>query len=99
MTRSRRSTRLGGDVVVKPVFGAEGRGMQRVSDRELAWRTFRVLEQTGQLIYQQRFIAHPGHDLRVFVMGGKVRAAMRRSSGATTGAPTSPRAARPSAPN
>ena len=37
-----------------------------------------MLEQTGQLIYQQKFIAHPGHDLRVFVMGGKVRAAMRR---------------------
>jgi ribosomal protein S6--L-glutamate ligase len=73
--------RLGGDVVVKPVFGAEGRGMQRLSDRELAWRTFRVLEQTGQLIYQQRFINHPGHDLRVFVMGGKVRAAMRRMNG------------------
>ncbi|HVL11236.1 MAG TPA: RimK family alpha-L-glutamate ligase [Gemmata sp.] len=70
--------RLGGDVVVKPVFGAEGRGMQRITDRELVWRTFRVLEQTGQLIYQQKFIAHPGHDLRVFVMGGKVRAAMRR---------------------
>jgi ribosomal protein S6--L-glutamate ligase len=71
---------LGGDVVIKPVFGAEGRGMQRVSDRELAWRTFRVLEQTGQLIYQQRFIAHPGHDLRVLVMNGRVRAGMRRSS-------------------
>jgi len=69
---------LGGDVVIKPVFGAEGRGMQRVSDRELAWRTFRVLEQTGQLIYQQRFIHHPGYDFRVFVMAGKVRAAMRR---------------------
>ncbi|MFO0822132.1 MAG: RimK family alpha-L-glutamate ligase [Gemmataceae bacterium] len=69
---------LGGDVVIKPVFGAEGRGMQRISDRELAWRTFRVLEQTGQLIYQQRFIRHPGYDLRVFVMAGKVRAAMRR---------------------
>ena len=54
--------------------------MQRVSDRELAWRTFRVLEQTGQLIYQQKFVRHPGCDLRVFVMGGKVRAAMRRSS-------------------
>jgi RimK family alpha-L-glutamate ligase len=70
--------RLGGDVVIKPVFGAEGRGMQHVTDRELAWRTFRVLEQTGQLIYQQKFIEHPGHDLRVFVMGGNVRAAMRR---------------------
>ena len=71
--------RLGGDVVVKPVFGAEGRGMQRICDRELAWRTFRVLEQTGQLIYQQKFITHPGHDLRVFVIGGKVRAAMKRT--------------------
>jgi ribosomal protein S6--L-glutamate ligase len=73
---------LGGDVVVKPVFGAEGRGMQRLSDRELAWRTFRVLEQTGQLIYQQKFIQHAGHDLRVFVIGGKVHAAMRRIAGA-----------------
>jgi ribosomal protein S6--L-glutamate ligase len=73
-------SRLGGDVVVKPVFGAEGRGMQRISDRELAWRTFRVLEQTGQLIYQQRFVHHPGYDYRVFIMGGKVRAAMRRIS-------------------
>lgn len=72
--------RLGGDIVIKPVFGAEGRGMQRITDRELAWRTFRVLEQTGQLIYQQRFIHHPGHDLRVFVMGGLVLATMRRRS-------------------
>jgi glutathione synthase/RimK-type ligase-like ATP-grasp enzyme len=30
---------LGGDVVVKPLFGSEGRGMTRVSDPELAWRT------------------------------------------------------------
>ena len=30
---------LGGDVVVKPLFGSEGRGLVRVSDRELAWRT------------------------------------------------------------
>ncbi|VTU02629.1 alpha-l-glutamate ligase : Conserved protein (Fragment) OS=Gemmata sp. Wa1-1 PE=4 SV=1: RimK [Gemmataceae bacterium] len=69
---------LGGDVVIKPVFGAEGRGMQRITDRELAWRTFRVLEHTSQLIYQQRFVAHPGYDYRVFVMGGRVWAAMRR---------------------
>jgi RimK family alpha-L-glutamate ligase len=71
---------LGRDVVIKPVFGAEGRGMQRISERELAWRTFRVLEQTGQLIYQQQFIHHPGFDIRVLVMGGKVRAAMQRNA-------------------
>jgi ribosomal protein S6--L-glutamate ligase len=72
--------RLGGDVVIKPVFGAEGRGMQRITDRELAWRTFRVLEQTGQLIYQQQFVQHPGYDLRAFVVGARVRAAMRRTA-------------------
>ncbi len=31
---------LGGDVVVKPLFGSEGRGMVRVTDVEMAWRTF-----------------------------------------------------------
>ena len=38
---------LGGDVVVKPLFGSEGRGMVRVSDPELAWRSFRTLERTS----------------------------------------------------
>jgi ribosomal protein S6--L-glutamate ligase len=72
--------RLGGDVVVKPLFGAEGRGMVRVSDPELAWRTFRAIEQTGGVIYLQRFVRHPGWDLRAFVIGGKVIAAMRRTA-------------------
>jgi ribosomal protein S6--L-glutamate ligase len=72
--------RLGRDVVIKPVFGAEGRGMQRISDRELAWRTFRVLEQTGQLIYQQMFIPHPGYDFRALVVAGVVKAAMQRNA-------------------
>jgi RimK family alpha-L-glutamate ligase len=69
---------LGGDVVVKPLFGSEGRGMLRVSDPELAWRTFRTLEQTRSVLYLQRFVRHPGWDLRAFVLGGEVLAAMRR---------------------
>jgi ribosomal protein S6--L-glutamate ligase len=52
--------------------------MCRITDPETAWRTFRVLEQTGQVIYLQRFVRHPGWDLRAFVIGGRVRAAMRR---------------------
>ncbi len=71
---------LGGDVVVKPLFGAEGRGMVRVTDPELAWRTFRAIEQTGGVIYLQRFVRHPGWDLRAFVIGGKVNAAMKRTA-------------------
>ena len=69
---------LGGDVVVKPLFGSEGRGMLRVSDPELAWRTFRTLEQTRSVLYLQKFVRHPGWDLRAFVLGGEVLAAMRR---------------------
>jgi ribosomal protein S6--L-glutamate ligase len=69
---------LGGDVVVKPLFGSEGRGMIRVADPELAWRTFRAIERTQGVLYLQRFIRHPGWDLRIFVLGGDVLAAMRR---------------------
>jgi RimK family alpha-L-glutamate ligase len=69
---------LGGDVVVKPLFGSEGRGMVRVSDPDLAWRTFRTLERLQAVLYLQRFIDHPGWDLRVFVLGGRVLTAMRR---------------------
>lgn len=69
---------LGGDVVVKPLFGSEGRGLVRVSDRELAWRTFHALERLGAVLYLQRAIRHPGHDVRVFVLNGRVLAAMRR---------------------
>jgi RimK family alpha-L-glutamate ligase len=71
-------TALGGDVVVKPVFGSEGRGMMRISDPELAWRTFRTLERTQCVLYLQKFVAHPGWDLRAFVLGGRVLTAMKR---------------------
>jgi ribosomal protein S6--L-glutamate ligase len=70
--------RLGGDVVVKPLFGSEGRGMVRITDGETAWRVFRTLERLQTVLYVQQFIRHPGWDLRVFVIGSKVVAAMRR---------------------
>jgi RimK family alpha-L-glutamate ligase len=69
---------LGGDVVVKPLFGSEGRGMVRISDPEMAWRTFRTLERTQGVLYLQQFVRHPGWDLRIFVLGGRILAAMRR---------------------
>jgi ribosomal protein S6--L-glutamate ligase len=71
-------TQLGRDVVVKPLFGSEGRGLVRVSDPELAWRTFRTIERTAGVLYLQRFLHHPGWDLRVFVLEGRILAAMRR---------------------
>jgi RimK family alpha-L-glutamate ligase len=70
--------RLGGDVVVKPLFGSEGRGMVRVTDRELAWRTFHAIEQTRSVLYLQRFVTHPGWDVRVLVLNDIIIGAMRR---------------------
>lgn len=69
---------LGGDVVVKPMFGSEGRGLIRLSDRELAWRTFHALERIGAVLYIQRYIHHAGYDLRLFVVDGTIVGAMRR---------------------
>ena len=90
----KRSTTLGGDVVVKPLFGSEGRGMVRVSDPELAWRTFRTLERTSAVLYLQQF--DPPSRLGSARLRAGRRGAGRRCGGtraATTGAPTSPRAA------
>ncbi len=71
---------LGADVVVKPLFGSEGRGMIRLTDPDLAWRTFRTLESLQSVIYLQRYVDHPGWDIRAFVINGAVVAAMRRRS-------------------
>ncbi|MBT3890882.1 MAG: RimK family alpha-L-glutamate ligase [Planctomycetaceae bacterium] len=60
---------LGPDVVVKPLFGGEGRGITRVSDPALALRAFKMIEQLGGVIYQQEFIAHEGFDIRILVIG------------------------------
>jgi ribosomal protein S6--L-glutamate ligase len=70
--------RFGGDVVVKPIFGSEGRGMVRVSDPEMALRTFRTLERIGAVLYLQRFIENEGSDVRVLVLDGRVLGAIRR---------------------
>ncbi len=68
---------LGRDVVLKPLFGSEGRGITRLTDENLALRAFRMLAQLGAVLYLQEFIDHEGHDIRLFVTGDRVLA-MRR---------------------
>lgn len=70
---------LGGDVVVKPLFGAEGRGITRIADEALAQRAFSLLVQLGAVIYQQEFIPHDGYDLRVLVVGQHAWGMRRRN--------------------
>jgi RimK family alpha-L-glutamate ligase len=70
------------DAVVKPLFGSEGRGMVRVCDEDAAYRVFKALELGRYVFYLQEFIPHTHSDIRAFVIGGKVVAAMiRRAEG------------------
>ena len=62
---------LGGDVVVKPLFGGEGRGIARVNDEAIALRVFKTLAPLGSVLYLQQFIPHDGYDLRVFLLGAR----------------------------
>jgi RimK family alpha-L-glutamate ligase len=66
------------DVIIKPIFGSLGHGMVRVSDPDTALRVVRALEQIKSVFYVQRAIDHAGHDLRVFVVGGRVIGAIER---------------------
>ncbi len=69
---------LGGDVVVKPLFGAEGRGITRINDEALAQRAFSLLTGLGSVLYLQQFIPHEGFDIRVLLIGEKVLVVRRR---------------------
>jgi RimK family alpha-L-glutamate ligase len=68
---------LGGDAIVKPLFGAMGTGMTRVSDADVAYRVFHALALERAVYYLQEPLP-AGRDLRAFVVGGRVLAAIER---------------------
>ena len=67
---------LGGDVIVKPLFGSMGAGMTRVDDADVAYRVFHALALERAVYYLQE--THEGRDVRAFVVGGRVLAAIER---------------------
>ncbi len=69
---------LGGDVVTKPLFGSRGIGSTRISDSEIAERIFRAVSFYHGVLYLQEFISHGFSDMRAFVIGDHVIAAMHR---------------------
>ena len=86
---------LGGDVVVKPLFGSEGRGLIRLQDSNLALRAFKMLSQLNAVLYVQQFIQHEGEDWRLLVLGEQVYGMRRRNpldwrTNVSRGASTSP---------
>jgi RimK family alpha-L-glutamate ligase len=71
---------FGGEAVVKPVFGSRGIGAARISNEDVAERVFRTLRFYRHVIYVQEFVPHGKRDIRMFVIGGRVVAAMYRVS-------------------
>ncbi|QDV27865.1 ATP-grasp domain-containing protein [Aureliella helgolandensis] len=73
--------KLGGDVLIKPLFGGEGRGIVRVQCKDMAWRVLGSLQQIGQVLYVQQFVEHSGYDIRVLFVGEQHYSIRRRAQG------------------
>ena len=76
-----RESAAGHALVVKPLFGSQGKGLQRVGLVDGVHQPLPALE--AGLVYVQRFIeplSTPGFDWRVLVIGGRAASAMRRIS-------------------
>ena len=69
---------LGGDVIVKPLFGSMGNGLVRIEDPDVAMRVFRALELERAVFYLQETLPHAGRDVRAVVVGERVVASIER---------------------
>jgi hypothetical protein len=75
--RLMRETAAGREVVLKPLFGSQGRGLERLGEAS----QLPDLLAFGSVAHLQRFVPSAeehGYDWRIMVIGGKVAAAMRR---------------------
>jgi RimK family alpha-L-glutamate ligase len=79
-----RESAAGRALVLKPLFGSQGKGLQLVGRVDGVHRPLPGLKGAyGSLAYLQRFIApvaSPGFDWRVLVIGGRAVTAMKRVS-------------------
>lgn len=68
---------LGGDCVLKPIFGSRGRGIVRIADPAgLA----QVDAAAGRVFLLQEFVPHGGWDVRILTVGDRVFAMRRRAA-------------------
>jgi RimK family alpha-L-glutamate ligase len=73
---ARARAELGGDVVVKPLFGSRGRGLVRIAADDPS----DIPPETGGVVYLQEFVPHAGWDVRVLVVGERLFAMRRRAA-------------------
>lgn len=75
---------LGYPVVIKPVIGSWGRLVAKVNDREAAEALLEHKSVLGhflhEIFYLQEYIAKPGRDIRLIVMGDRIVSAIYRAS-------------------
>ena len=79
-----RESAKGNCLVLKPLFGSQGRRLMRVGLVDGEHVALPDLAGFGGLAYLQRFVPQPvapGYDWRVLVVGGRALAAMQRISG------------------
>jgi len=67
---------LGGSFVLKPLFGSGGKGLVRLEPGQ----SIPAEQVPGGVIYLQEFVSHPGWDVRVLVVGGRLFAIRRRAA-------------------
>ena len=71
--------KLGGDIVLKPLFGARGRGIMRISNQDDAETIFAEMDSEENVFYLQRYMEHNNEDFRLLVIGGDIIASMKRT--------------------
>jgi RimK family alpha-L-glutamate ligase len=71
---------LGGDIVIKPLYGSRGVGITRIQDKGFAENVIYTLGQLNEIYYLQEFVEHKNRDIRILIIGGKVIAGMYRVS-------------------
>ncbi len=67
-----------GRIVYKPLTGSLGLGSTLLMDPDIAFQVSRTLLSHNQPLYLQEYIEKPGYDVRVFIVGDRVVAAMKR---------------------
>jgi RimK family alpha-L-glutamate ligase len=79
-----RESAAGHALVLKPLFGSQGKGLRLIGAVGGAHHALPALDgEYGGVAYLQRFVPSlhsPGHDWRVLVIGGRAVTAMRRVS-------------------
>ncbi len=70
---------LDGDVVLKPIFGSEGRGIRRITNLASAREVFQSVIADGGVVYQQQFVDHAHEDFRILLVGPELFGMRRRN--------------------